>query len=89
MTKSFTPEQPHGVLYDANGNITLRFGNFETGTDHQLPDYVETNHAPDYVSAPDAHDDAGYPLEVDPEHPDLPDPAAPPADDNPAPEFTL
>ncbi len=85
----FTPENPHGLLFDAEGNVVYRFGRFDTSETHEAPDYVEPNHAPDYVSGPAEHDAEGYPLEAHPNRSDLPDPASPPSGDNPAPEFDV
>jgi hypothetical protein len=45
-------DKPHGYLRDADGLVVLRFGNWKTDINHQVPDVVESV---DYVDDPTAH----------------------------------
>jgi hypothetical protein len=45
--------QSDGYLRDADGDVVVRFANWETG-DHTVPEAVESV---DYVSGPAAHDE--------------------------------
>ena len=87
MSKDFQPKEPHGVLYDHDGNVCLRFAQWDTDRVHQVPDYVETDREPHYVTNPVGHEIERHPLEAHPSRDDLPDPATPPNDENPADEF--
>jgi len=87
MTKRFTPQQPHGVLFDRDGKVVLRFGAWRTDMVHRVPDYVEMDRDPVYVDGPAAHSQAGYALERHPSNPSLPDPTDPPEDESPVSEF--
>lgn len=46
-----TIEEPHGYMRDADGNVVVRFANYDAGT-HQVPDAVDSV---DYVDGPTAH----------------------------------
>lgn len=53
--KEIQIKQPHGYLFDNNGDICLKFGNWKVGT-HTVPDYVDLRRDPEYVNGPAAHD---------------------------------
>ena len=49
--KTITIESQHGYLRDSNGDVIVRFGNWETGN-HSVLDAVASV---DYVDSPNAH----------------------------------
>jgi len=51
MSKELSIDEPHGYLKDADGNVVMRFGNWNVGT-HSVPDAVESV---EYVDGPNAH----------------------------------
>ena len=83
--KMIEPEKPNGVCFDTDGNVVFRFGNLDTNQKHEVPEYVETERGPEYVNGPGEHPA----FEAHPERDNLPDPAEPPTDDTPAPEFNV
>lgn len=49
--KELDIKNPNGYLMDANGNVCIKFGNWEIGT-HMVPDFVESV---EYVDGPSSH----------------------------------
>jgi hypothetical protein len=52
--KKITIDEPNGYLFDSNGNICIRFANWEVG-EHEVPDYVDAGRTPEYVDGPGSH----------------------------------
>lgn len=52
--KAVEIERPHGYLFDSDGQICIRFGNWKPGT-HKVPEYVDTRRSPEYVDSATGH----------------------------------
>lgn len=50
-----TITEPHGYLFDSEGRVCVRFGEWPVGK-VEVPDYVDARRSPEYVDGPAAHD---------------------------------
>ena len=48
-------EQPHGYLKDGDGRIFIRFGDWSTEYNHNVPDVVDPEKT-EFVDGPNAHE---------------------------------
>jgi len=52
--KEIEIEHPHGILYDSNGDVCYKFGNFDVGV-IEVPDRVDISQGVNYVDGPADH----------------------------------
>jgi hypothetical protein len=70
------PEQPSGVLYDAEGRIVFRFAGLDTSRPIGIPTFVDPSQGVTYVDTMRPGNEAGMAIEAGPD-PGLPDRAPP------------
>lgn len=82
MSHTLSPEEPNGVLFDAEGRVVVLFAGLDTSTAHPVGEAVDPSKQPEYTAGPPRS--AGRRIEADADRPDLPDPTPPAGDVTPA-----